>query len=755
MNDGDLIRAYAKSGSESAFNELVKRHAPMVYSVARRVLGHSPLVEEVTQVVFILLARKAWTLSEKTVLVGWLHRTAYLTALKMLRDERRRQKREQESVAMIANSPEPNTDWHALSQKLDEAIASLADKDRLPILLRFFDRHSMRQVGEVLGISEDAAKMRVGRAMDRLRDSLKTRGISCTSVALGAWLADNSVQAAPPYILSATQAAASNATAVAGSWPALLTHELLLLMTKTKMGFLGFSLIGLLLLSVTGLSVYNYFQKPLESPLTTGDNTALAKPKTNGIARQKTKRSARLQGLDAQIAANEAQILKRMREVLYSPEKVGVLPPLEVFELVDKLGVNRRKGFELLIEALRSNDFQAQTRAASCMQRYYKDFRPEILSALMATLETSHNSSVWHSAAIALLADGDGSSHIATMLKIMETKPETRIDVRWWFDNLLRQTPSIEPQLAQQLSPLLDNPDADIRFHAACALAQLPSARDPRLVDSLLLPIKLPAGPVILYGDDARLASSALLALKNLGPQAKAEAPWIRQFDSRLQPEQFHSSVIDTLAAIAPELASEMPEVAAKLKKLASSSALDGQIAQNQASVTDLMSALQNPEGRSKAAAALGDLGPAAAAALPALRAVLSAESKDDRPDAANYLFDLAQAIRKIDPNAPIYYHHADMTAPLMDVLQQISSPASEPQKSLKTELEKRLFGSNLPFETKEIVDLIGKCQKADPKLGEALVASLRDYSRSRGGVDQADPVFAEAIAAPADATAQ
>jgi hypothetical protein len=333
------------------------------------------------------------------------------------------------------------------------------------------------------------------------------------------------------------------------------------------------------------------------------------------------------------------------------------------------------------------------------------------------------------------------------LTKIMESNPASREGVRNWFDRLLRQNPSSGPLVANQLLPLLDNTDANLRFHAACVLSQLPSVRDSRLVDNLLPPFKLPEGPAILSSEEVAAACSALRALKNLGPQANSAVALIRQFDSQLQPAQCHSYVIDTLAAIAPELAAENPEIAAKLKHMASADDINNQAAKNQASVTDLVSALQNPEGRGKAADALGNLGPSAAAALPALRSLLNAENKDDRPDAANYLFNLAQTIRKIDPAAPVYYHHDDLNAPLMEVLQHIDETASEPHKLLKAELEKRLFGSNRPFETKEIIDLIDKCQKTDTKLGETIVGSLRDYTKSRGGIVQSDPVLAKVIA--------
>ena len=118
---------------------------------------------------------------------------------------------------MIAYASGPDPDWEQVSHALDAAIGALEDKDRLPMLLRFFGRKPMREVGQTLGISEDAAKMRVSRALDRLREIFKERGIACASVALGVWLLENGVQAAPSEVIKATHLAAARAVGHLGS----------------------------------------------------------------------------------------------------------------------------------------------------------------------------------------------------------------------------------------------------------------------------------------------------------------------------------------------------------------------------------------------------------------------------------------------------------------------------------------------------------------------------------------------------------
>src|SRR5712671_2420328 len=120
MDDWQLLARYVKEGSQEAFAELVARHLNFVYSAALRQVGARQAAEDVTQIVFANLARKAGSLSRQTVLAGWLHRDARFTALDVLRAERRRQAREQEAFSMNTPGPEPSPDWEQVRPWLDE-----------------------------------------------------------------------------------------------------------------------------------------------------------------------------------------------------------------------------------------------------------------------------------------------------------------------------------------------------------------------------------------------------------------------------------------------------------------------------------------------------------------------------------------------------------------------------------------------------------------------------------------------------------
>src|ERR1700691_2372824 len=138
-NDIDLLQEFCLLGSEPAFASLVERHINLVYSTALRHVGNTAHAEEISQAVFIILARKAAGLRPDTVLEAWLYETTRLTALSFLRGERRRQFREQEAY-MQSTSDEPNdvSVWNRMSPFLDEAMAGLGKKDRDAVILRFF-----------------------------------------------------------------------------------------------------------------------------------------------------------------------------------------------------------------------------------------------------------------------------------------------------------------------------------------------------------------------------------------------------------------------------------------------------------------------------------------------------------------------------------------------------------------------------------------------------------------------------------------
>src|SRR5208337_3250923 len=168
-DDISLLREYVERGSGDAFAALVARHVNKVYSIALRHARNPHQAEEITQAVFVILARKARRLGGQVILSGWLCRTAQLTAVTFVRSETRRVRREQE--AYMQNPPvETESDvWPQIAPLLDAAMAGLSESDHHALVLRFFDGKSMKEVGAAMGASEPATKMRVNRAVEKLR----------------------------------------------------------------------------------------------------------------------------------------------------------------------------------------------------------------------------------------------------------------------------------------------------------------------------------------------------------------------------------------------------------------------------------------------------------------------------------------------------------------------------------------------------------------------------------------------------------
>jgi RNA polymerase sigma factor (sigma-70 family) len=212
VTDIDLLRQYAEGRSEKAFGELVARHINTVYSTALRQTRNPSQAEEITQAVFVVLARKASSLLRHTFISGWLYQTTRLTAITFLRSELRRARREQEAYMQATlDSTAGPAQWEHLAPMLDDAMAALGARDRNALVLRFFDRKSMRDTGTALNTTEDAAKKRVGRALEKLRGFFTRRGLTLSAGILATLLSANAVHAAP-----ASLATSVNAIAVSG-----------------------------------------------------------------------------------------------------------------------------------------------------------------------------------------------------------------------------------------------------------------------------------------------------------------------------------------------------------------------------------------------------------------------------------------------------------------------------------------------------------------------------------------------------------
>ena len=197
--DAELLRRYADEKSEAAFAALVERHLALVYHAALRQCSDSRRAEEVAQTVFTDLARKAAALGGRKDLTGWLHQSTRYAVLRAARAERRRVAREQKAYAMNQNTNDSPGDeaWARVRPFIDEALHSLGQRDRLAVLWRFFEGRTLAEVAEKLAVSEDAARMRVDRALNKLQGRLSRQGVTSTSAALALALGSQAMGAAP------------------------------------------------------------------------------------------------------------------------------------------------------------------------------------------------------------------------------------------------------------------------------------------------------------------------------------------------------------------------------------------------------------------------------------------------------------------------------------------------------------------------------------------------------------------------------
>lgn len=210
ISDGQLVRQYVESKSQSAFAELAARHAHWIYSYALRKAHDSHMAEDIVQAVFLVLAQKAPTLGETIPLNVWLFRVAHFAAAQALRGETRRKRHERKAASMNPEtcSQDAESVWQEVRPRLDELVLHLRENDRRAILLRFYEQKTMAEVGAALNVSEDAAKKRVAKAVQRLRSSLAASGISLPAEALMNSLIAGATHFAPASVVAGCAALA-------------------------------------------------------------------------------------------------------------------------------------------------------------------------------------------------------------------------------------------------------------------------------------------------------------------------------------------------------------------------------------------------------------------------------------------------------------------------------------------------------------------------------------------------------------------
>jgi RNA polymerase sigma factor (sigma-70 family) len=317
--DVELLRDYAEQNSEAAFGELVQRHVKLVYSIAlRQCGGDTHLAEDVAQRVFTDLARRSRSLSGYAVLGGWLYRRAQFVASDIVRAEHRRRAREQEAQAMqdVSRPAIGDAEWQKLAPVLDQAIGELPDRDRDAVVLRFIEARPFREIGATLRLTEDAARMRVERALEKLRGALERRGITSTSAALGVALANQAAAVVPSGVAASVTGAALVGAAAGGgtgaAWLAVFT------MSKIKVGVVSALLVAGLATMAVDLHANRGLHAELRALQAGGENLG-------ALSRENQRLNAALQKSSATNPEAGELVRLRQRAAVLKARPPGVL----------------------------------------------------------------------------------------------------------------------------------------------------------------------------------------------------------------------------------------------------------------------------------------------------------------------------------------------------------------------------------------------------------------------------------------------
>jgi RNA polymerase sigma factor (sigma-70 family) len=215
--DGDLLRLYTEQGAEEAFAELSRRYVRLIYATCLRETGDRSLAEDATQGVLLLLSRKAGALLRHETLAGWLYAASRNVARNLLKQERRRQSTEARAMIETAPPQDQNPLWDRIEPHFHAALDRLKPADREAVLLRYVEEQSLAEVGAWLGITENTARMRVNRALEKIRRHLERAGVAVTVGALALAMERHAAHAVPAQVLASLARIAAGPTATPSS----------------------------------------------------------------------------------------------------------------------------------------------------------------------------------------------------------------------------------------------------------------------------------------------------------------------------------------------------------------------------------------------------------------------------------------------------------------------------------------------------------------------------------------------------------
>lgn len=732
MRDTELLEHYLQGSSEVAFAELVKRHVNLAYSVAQRQLRDPSLAEEVVQQMFCLLSRKARGLLHYHSLAGWIYRATYNLSLKPLRNERTRREREHAMADLDQSTLGDNSDAprEALVSLLDEALTQLPDTDRAVLVLRFAQGKLLREIGDTLGTSEAAAKMRLGRALDKVRQFFLRRGISCTSTCLVVAMAALSATAAPASLTASSVAAATSA-AGKGLLAANLFTTLLIHMTKlkTKVVLAGLGAAAVLL---TGNYVLNACLRLIPRPdndkistrRTGGTNQAVQASNQQGFGFSE-KWTAKLR--DFGLARAEA----KLRAALDQPPRKGTrsYPSRAMEDAVTAFGPYHAPAFAILKEAIDGVNPEARQQAIAALGRISRDI-PEAKSLLWQLLKSGEA----RACSLALMALGNTGflpEELGALAGLIPGQTDQQL-IRYLPEAIartIRRDPGAAQPYLAAVEALLDHPDPSARFGAACALAEYRGGQDRDILDGLASGLAVSEAYRVRREATGEVVRHlmAVETLQRVGPAAKPIVPELRTFAERTPDSLMRDLALRAIGAIDVQAAQNEPEIHALVAKEGNRNALLERLQAGTYSIEDLTQGLKEPMAVSLAASKLAEFGAAAKDSLPALCDAMAGKDEATRDE-------ILAAMKRIDPDYSIARVAREPVgngalAAQMELDRQIAD--GELNDAAAAALQKRLDGVRMGntswYTERELADFARQVRKENPRVWNAFVTKATE----------------------------
>jgi hypothetical protein len=539
------------------------------------------------------LARTAKSLRSDVLLGGWLHRHTCFLAAKAVRGERRRKEREKEALEMSVLENDTENLLTQAAPILDEAIDQLDADDRAAVLLRFFERQNFRSVGQAMGTTEDGARMRVNRALEKLHGLMKQKGIILPAAALGSLLSAEAVNTAPPGLVAAIMGLAvthgSNAIVSGG-----LIQKIVGLVGGVKAAsLLAAGLLGLIFLG--GHFALRFWtqgnQVGQSNAFVTDTNNRGSVPGVSNRQRAKTTLPSP-DTLDA--------LKAELRALLQRPQESRQYPPPALAAVLRKFEAQWLEAVPVLLDRLDEPDFETQRWALSglwhMLMRNGLDDSDARVRAQARSLAQAKLSAIFRSedepvilrryAAQALIPNSLGAARLSTpagtlVMRVEPLDTNTLSDIITVLLSDSRDAEGfrfevISPMLERQvvafpkegravrdaLAPLLEDGDFNKRLLAAFALATIPGAR-PAEVKAVLLQALEREGT-----REGRFAYRAADALGMLGAEAADTVPALLKYAKATKqiPNGATEHALEAVCRIDPSFRQQYPDIDAKLK---------------------------------------------------------------------------------------------------------------------------------------------------------------------------------------------